>query len=647
MAPTPPAPIPGYHYDAQRGKYFKIVPQHLAPAGAPYSREAIQQRATAAEKKRRRDHVSGGTRPRPPGLRLARALQHPLLAGIGLGRETGGGGGGGWTRHDSRRVANHAVLRGLRGRCVLALTEAELIRCLAWDPRTGGCYLGVGAVIQADRGARTTSYAPPVKKSEMAPLGPESVVTVLGTDSEITSITACSNGTVMCTTLGRDGNHRARTYILGLERAAPRGRYGFDPYPHLPSVDLWTLAEASPARTGNFALGSYFGVTVVHSSQQQLAHPARLRRPRSPPAPWPRLRLSTPSDVMALAWLAEENAVVVAGRRDGAVVVLDVRCSAEDVKVDVDNVEDVDAEERTIARLRHPSCVTHVRQVDRWRVVVNGLESSLRMYDLRFPGPCPSLQAEDAPEHLTRPVRIYDHHAANEYRIHQTAFDLERQSGLMAIGREDGTIRLVDIWTGQLLVSLPLAVKMKTKMKPVRVRVRVRVRVAAAAAAAAVGSERGRRRDDDDDDDDDDDNDDDSSDHGLRLDVPWTRSCVRFCSAGGGNSNSTSNSTSNDNDNDNGNGDGSRSRGGVGRDRVRGGGRGGPRGRPRAGTGAVAADDDDDDDDDDDLLRHRHRPAPSTLPKPTQLPPPPPTPIQMPIPRLVVSQDHLLAMYEW
>jgi len=33
--------IPGFYFDAAKGKYFKILPNHIAPAGSKYSQQSI------------------------------------------------------------------------------------------------------------------------------------------------------------------------------------------------------------------------------------------------------------------------------------------------------------------------------------------------------------------------------------------------------------------------------------------------------------------------------------------------------------------------------------------------------------------------------------------------------------------------------
>jgi len=45
-----PREIPGYYYDAEKGKYFRIQPDHRAPPGAAHSSSAVAASKTATER---------------------------------------------------------------------------------------------------------------------------------------------------------------------------------------------------------------------------------------------------------------------------------------------------------------------------------------------------------------------------------------------------------------------------------------------------------------------------------------------------------------------------------------------------------------------------------------------------------------------
>jgi len=34
--------LAGFYYDSEKGKYFKILPNHIAPPGSKYTREKVE-----------------------------------------------------------------------------------------------------------------------------------------------------------------------------------------------------------------------------------------------------------------------------------------------------------------------------------------------------------------------------------------------------------------------------------------------------------------------------------------------------------------------------------------------------------------------------------------------------------------------------
>ncbi|KAL1867212.1 hypothetical protein Plec18167_008753 [Paecilomyces lecythidis] len=74
--------IPGFYYDAEKNKYFKIQANHVAPAGSQYSERAIKQRRLD-EKKRKKD-IFRARRVASERIKRSTSLGHPL---IGVERE--------------------------------------------------------------------------------------------------------------------------------------------------------------------------------------------------------------------------------------------------------------------------------------------------------------------------------------------------------------------------------------------------------------------------------------------------------------------------------------------------------------------------------------------------------------------------------
>lgn len=84
----PPA-LPGFHYDAEKKKYFKIQPNHVAAhaSARKYTMAALQQEAEEQREQKRRKLFE--QREKATRLRRSKVLQSPLGGGWGLMRELG------------------------------------------------------------------------------------------------------------------------------------------------------------------------------------------------------------------------------------------------------------------------------------------------------------------------------------------------------------------------------------------------------------------------------------------------------------------------------------------------------------------------------------------------------------------------------
>ena len=95
-------------------------------------------------------------------------------------------------------------------------------------------------------------------------------------------------------------------------------------------------------------------------------------------------------------------------------------------------------------KLRHPSAVTHVRKINDHLVLVNGLRSSVMLYDLRFPHPPSPSRMFPCP---TSPCMVYEGHD-NEYRT-RLGFDVDLEMGLVAAARDDGGVSVWGLHGGE------------------------------------------------------------------------------------------------------------------------------------------------------------------------------------------------------
>lgn len=100
--------LPGFYYDAEKKKYFKIQPNHFAAHGAAskHSKAALKKGAEEQREHKRRklyEQLEQTTR-----LQRSKVLESPLGGGWGLMRELG------TTRLESSNMMMRAWTQGLR-----------------------------------------------------------------------------------------------------------------------------------------------------------------------------------------------------------------------------------------------------------------------------------------------------------------------------------------------------------------------------------------------------------------------------------------------------------------------------------------------------------------------------------------------------
>ncbi|KAI9787344.1 MAG: hypothetical protein M1816_007630 [Peltula sp. TS41687] len=333
------------------------------------------------------------------------------------------------------RLAVRSLLYGsnLEVRWQRRLSGVEEITALDYDQVTGAILAGYKF---AGRCSVKTCILPKdrddLNVQELGHLLPMSV------GAEISSITISPGRTALCTAYGADDhwlqNRLWFNKLVSPEEIAIRGPQHMSPIANTNPIpidypmDIWTSASASYLGHDIFAVGTNRGVIPYSTSYPALD----LNNPDSPT--WKINVGRTASDVLALEFTSPQT--ILAGQRSGGIDMIDLR-SKEQIG-------------HAKFYLRHPGCVTHIRKVDDWHVVVNGFPSSLRMYDLRYP-------AKSYIEPTPAIVEYHDHD--HTYRIH-LGFDVDVESGLMAVGRNDKKIQLYTINTGEkvnnsVLSSMP------------------------------------------------------------------------------------------------------------------------------------------------------------------------------------------------
>ncbi|KAI9852041.1 MAG: hypothetical protein M1838_002010 [Thelocarpon superellum] len=425
--------LPGYYFDEEKQKYFRVLPNHVAPAGSRYSRASVKSQQQLEQARWKAEAADR----RPRSVRRSVILQKSLDGAVLLARELG------HTRPGHReRDGAAAFVTGLEHRTVLELDDDENISALAEDPSTGALFLGVRKGAQYSLMSTTTSSREdeaPLNQQQLrrvfSPTSPVSLLTSLYFESPFrmwqghqpqlrsthsTCVGQSNEASINLTKLFKPGQVQAPWDV---------GVYVFlRPQAH---TSVWTSACAPSG--GSIGIGTDQGIIMVEERDSGV--PAGSRSPDSTPplADWHTRSLHTASDVLALDWLSAT--CLVAGQRNGCVDLFDTR------------VPPALQSSNPVLAVRHPSAVAHVRVVRDQRLVVSGLKNSLCMYDLRFlHPPSPSKTFPNA----TKAIRKYEH--ANEYRL-GSGFDVDVDLGIIAAAQDDMTVQLFGLETGDKLAS--------------------------------------------------------------------------------------------------------------------------------------------------------------------------------------------------
>ncbi|ODQ53238.1 hypothetical protein SAICODRAFT_30281 [Saitoella complicata NRRL Y-17804] len=247
--------------------------------------------------------------------------------------------------------------------------------------------------------------------------------------SPVTSLNVSQSGhTIICTSLGNERGLAA----LQVWKNAPRdpaeqgvsaGETGLGlsvVFTPTNKGSLWT-STISKHDENTYAIG---GTRLLMIARHTFDSGADTRRAQH--------KLPVRSDVFSTMFL--EPDVLAAGCRDGTVQLFDTR-----------------VREAGVMKLRHGSSVTHMRNVQDHCLVVNGLQGSLEMYDLRAPRPhAPSASFG----RQTDPVVSYQGHQ-NSHTF-QLGFDVDAALGVVAAAGDDGSVRLWSLYTGTSLDTTKL-----------------------------------------------------------------------------------------------------------------------------------------------------------------------------------------------
>ncbi|KAK4984855.1 hypothetical protein LTR50_006326 [Elasticomyces elasticus] len=394
--------IPGFYYDAEKKKYFKVVANHLAPQGAKYSHDGVKEERRKA-KKRKLDEVTSSKR-QVECVRRSRALLHPSTAGIALSRELGY-----HRRSETHDAQVAAFARRLQERCVLDISQGndnDPQTILDFDTRSEDGVLVLG------------TNTPTWNSSSMLSLFTQSYENcdlIEFLPSRITSVSLMRPpGCRIITTT--EGTHDANSvmnynsvHILGPTQIRLFSCELYNAGVHEPN----TLLDAVACPFGDDDKIAVVGTEVSSVSSVSLSGPrsheieTRGRKPR-------------------VCWLSRD--IVVTGNESGEVILHDVR--ARDAAL----------------RFLHPNPVAGLRPAgEHSRILVAGGPNML-LYDVR------------GALHNGRPLpgdgtpgAVLKFACRNYLNDQQAVFDVSVPSSLVVARDDDNAVRLYSLLTGEVL----------------------------------------------------------------------------------------------------------------------------------------------------------------------------------------------------
>ncbi|KAJ5167724.1 uncharacterized protein N7482_003318 [Penicillium canariense] len=418
--------IPGFYYDPEKKKYFKIQANHVAPAGAQYSQESVKRKRNEQEKEEKRAHVS--RRVARETVRKPSFLHHPL---VGADREI------------RARASTLATLRDEQaGIYVSQLRRRKLHQFEPWpddysmrhvlrNPRSGAL------ITTGHRGDESSvSICFPDFDEEKWTYNRTMERVLFKESYRLSSISLSHTGYLLAT---MDSGPGGDSFLAPRMLPDPDegGDYRWPAYFAHPirirtTPSLWCSAACPTGDKALFAIGTSDGLHTLEGfgSHWTLSQKPFPNERSNGTQGFRRHGNSSHASIRAVEWLSSD--VIVSGLRNSTVFLYDVRTGDSSL------------------RLQHSQSVTKIRKVDPYRVVVSG-PNSLEMYDIRF--------AANGLQHKPKPL-ARSHVSSHPYLSFPDFapdaipdFDVSAELGLLASASDDRTVQFFSLNTGNPVPS--------------------------------------------------------------------------------------------------------------------------------------------------------------------------------------------------
>ncbi|KAL3461095.1 hypothetical protein BJX64DRAFT_171446 [Aspergillus heterothallicus] len=415
--------IPGFYYDPEKKKYFKIQANHKSTPGSQYSKDVVKRKRADQEKRQRKARYI--QRAETETIKRSASLRHPLIQ---IGREIGAASSSRSLHYEQQGLAYASQL------CRTQLHEFEpwpdqyTIKHVVRNPRSGIL------IASGHRGGESSvSVCFPDFDQEKWTYNRTMERLLFKEQYRLSSLSLSHTGYLLAT---MDSGPSGDSFLAPRMLPDPDegGDYRWPPFFSHPirihtTSSLWCSSPSPAGEVPRFAVGTSDGLYTLEGFGSYWAL-SKKGFPTVGGHPKHRRVDSSHALITAVEWLSSD--VIAAGLKDSTIFLHDIRSGG------------------SAARLQHPHAVTKIRNIDPYRIVVAGI-NSLQMYDIRYPAN--GLQRKPNPNHKhhtsTRPyINFLDH--APEFI---PDFDISSELGLLASASDDHTIQLFSLRTGESVIS--------------------------------------------------------------------------------------------------------------------------------------------------------------------------------------------------
>ncbi|KAJ5093133.1 hypothetical protein N7456_008994 [Penicillium angulare] len=418
--------IPGFYFDPEKKKYFKIQANHAAPAGATYSKDTVKRKRTEHEKQQQKQKLA--ERVAKEKVRKDSFYHHPLVGGD---QEIGSRLPSTTTRQDQQARIYASQIQRERLHRFRPWPKDFTIQDVLRHPQSGVLIASGNHGLQSS----VSVCFPDAEKGRWA--YDRTMERVLFKEQyRLSSISLSHTGYLLATMdSGADGD----SFLAPRRLPTPdeTGDYQWPTFFTHPirirtTPSLWCSAACPGSDKALFAIGTSEG---LHTLEGFGSHWTLSEKPFPTEGNqgFHRKTNSAHAHVNAVEWLSSD--VIASGLRNSSVFLHDIRSGG------------------SATRLQHPYPVANIRKIDEHRLVVTG-HTSMQMYDIRYaPNGIQSKPRPLSSSHTsTRPYLTFPGYVPNT----NSNFDVSPELGLLASASDHGKVQLFSLQNGTQVAS-PLA----------------------------------------------------------------------------------------------------------------------------------------------------------------------------------------------